>query len=140
MNLNKAILIGRLTKDPELRATQGGTSVATCGLATNHVYATKDGKKNETTEFHNLVFWGKIGEIASQYCKKGDLLMVIGRIQTREWKAKDGSPRSTKEIVVEEMQFGPKQQTSRAEATAEKNAEVINPEEVVGGGDEQFPA
>jgi single-strand DNA-binding protein len=142
MNLNKVFLIGRLTKNPELRMTTGGTSVATCGLATNHVFAGKDGKKNETVEYHNLVFWGKIAEILNQYSKKGDLLMVEGRIQTREWQAKDGSARSTKEIVVESMQFGPKPQGARAHEEAEAKAETINPEEVIGGGQggDDFPA
>lgn len=139
MNLNKAILIGRLTKAPELRMTTGGTAVATVGIATNHSFKGKDGKKIESTEFHNLVFWGSRAELANQYCKKGDLLMVEGRIQTREWQAKDGTKRSTKEIIVENMQFGPRQQSAGVHAEAEEKAEEIDPEEVIGGGDD-FPA
>lgn len=131
MNLNKVILVGRLTKNPELRSTQSGISVATVGLATNRTFTTKSKEKQQQTEFHNLVFWGRLAEVANQYCTKGALLLVVGRIEKRNWNAKDGSKRSTTEIVVEEMQLGPKPQNGRDEETEE-----IDPGEVLGGDDD----
>ena len=110
MNLNKVLLIGRLTADPQLRATPGGTQVATFGLATNRVWTDKNQQKQEATEFHNIVVWGKQAEIASKFLTKGSLAYIEGRLQTRSWDDKGGARRKTTEIVAERIQFGPRRQ------------------------------
>ena len=106
MNYNRVILIGRLTADPELKSTPSGKSVATFRLATNRMWTDQQGKKNETTEFHNIVLWGRPGEVVKQFCAKGSELMVEGRITTRTWEDKTGSKRYTTEIVGENIQLG----------------------------------
>ncbi len=110
MNLNKVQLIGRLTADLELRNTASGQSVTNFGLATNRYWVDKDGKRKEETDFHNIVLWGKQAEMASQYLKKGSLVYIEGRLQTRTWQDRDGQNRKTTEIVAERIQFGPRPQ------------------------------
>lgn len=105
MNVNKVILVGRLTRDPELRTTPSGQNVATIGLATNN-YWTKDGQRQERTEFHTVVLWGKLAEIAGQYLTKGQEAYFEGRLQSRSYTGKDGVERKTTEIVAENMQLG----------------------------------
>lgn len=107
MNLNKASLIGRVTRDPEVRALPSGTKVVKFGVATNHTYKTGEGEKKETVQFHNCVAFGKLAEIIGDYVKKGQLIYVDGRIEYQEWE-KDGVKRTSTEIVVENMQMGPK--------------------------------
>lgn len=106
MNVNKVILVGRLTKDPEVRNTPSGQSVATISLATNRVWKDKNGQKQEQTEFHNVVLWGRLAEIAGQYLTKGQEAYFEGRLQTRKFTGKDGMERRTTEIVAENMQLG----------------------------------
>lgn len=108
MNLNKAILVGRLTNDPELRTTSGGQTVCSFGIATNRVWTDRNNQKQEKTEFHNIVLWQRLAEIASQYLKKGNLVLVEGRIQTRSWQDQSGNKRYKTEIVAENMQLAPK--------------------------------
>lgn len=103
MNLNKVMLIGNLTRDPEVRNTSGGQTVASFGIATNHRYTDKDGNKQEKVEFHNIVAWAKLGEICGQYLKKGSKVYLEGRLQTRDWEDKEGQKRKTTEIVAENM-------------------------------------
>ena len=98
MNLNKAQIIGRITQDIVLKQTKTGMSVASTSVATNRVWKDKAGAKQQEVEFHNVVFWGKLAEIVTQFCKKGSLIYVEGRIKTREWTAKDGGKRKTVEI------------------------------------------
>ena len=105
MYLNKAMLYGNLTRDPESRALPSGSQVVTFGLATNRTYKDKDGRKQEATEFHNIVAFGKPGELIAQYMKKGRPLFVEGRIQTRSWES-DGQKKYRTEIVVDNFQFG----------------------------------
>ncbi|MFZ2299539.1 MAG: single-stranded DNA-binding protein [Candidatus Moraniibacteriota bacterium] len=112
MNVNKAILVGRLTKDPDMRTTQSGQSVVTLSMATNNFWTDKSGTKQERTEFHNVVLWGRLAEIASQYLTKGQECFIEGRLQTREYTAKDGSQRKITEIVGENMQLGNRAQGS----------------------------
>lgn len=118
MNLNKVFICGRLTKDPVLRATPAGQSVASFSLATNKVWTGKDGQKQEQTEFHNVIVWGKAAESAAKYLIKGQECLVEGRLQTRHWDDKQGQKRSITEIVAEAVQFGqkPKGQETQAEA------------------------
>jgi single-strand DNA-binding protein len=102
MDLNKAMVIGRLTRDPEVRTTPTGTSVCSFSIATNYTYKNATGKQ-EQVEYHNIVAWGKIGEIAGQYLKKGSRVYVEGRIQTRSWQGNDGQKKNRTEIVLENM-------------------------------------
>lgn len=107
MYLNKAMIIGNLTRDPELRSLPSGIQVCSFSLATNRVWKDKDGAKQETSEFHNCVVFGRQAETTSQYLKKGDSALVEGRIQTRSWE-KDGAKQYRTEIVADRVQFGPK--------------------------------
>ena len=102
-SLNKVMLIGNLTRDPNLRYTPNNTSVCSFGLATNRSWATDDGGYEERTDFHNLVAWAKLAEICDQILQKGDKVYIEGRLQTREWKSDDGSDRRVTEIVVDSM-------------------------------------
>ncbi len=104
MDLNKVMIIGRLTRDPELRQTPNGASVCQIGLATNYVYTNQQtGQKVEQVEYHNIVLWRKLAEIANQYLKKGRRVYIEGRLATRSWDAQDGSKRSRTEIVADNM-------------------------------------
>lgn len=116
MNVNKVILVGRLTRDPEVRTTQSGQSVVALGMATNNYWTDKSGTKQERTEFHNVVLWGRLAEIAGQYLTKGQECFIEGRLQTREYTAKDGSQKRVTEIVGENMQLGSRAQGAPAGA------------------------
>lgn len=104
-SVNKVILLGNLGRDPELRYTPGGQAVANFTVATNERYTTKDGEKQERTEWHRIVAWGRTGEICAQYLSKGRSVYVEGRLQTREWEDKEGGKRRTTEIVANTVQF-----------------------------------
>ena len=108
MNLNKAFLLGNLTRDPEVRTTPSGQTVAAFGLATNRTWKDKMGQKQEKVEFHNIVLWGRLAEIAAQYLKKGQNIFIEGRIENRSWTGPDGQKKYKTEIVAENMQMGPK--------------------------------
>lgn len=108
MYLNKVYLIGNLTQDPEFKALPSGSSVASFSLATNRTWTDKQGQRQETAEYHNVVAYGKQAETISQYLKKGSLLFVEGRLQTRSWEAQDGQKKYRTEIIVDTFQFGPK--------------------------------
>ncbi len=108
MNVNKVVLVGRLTRDPELRTTQSGQNVTSISLATNNFWTDKSGQKQEKTEFHNVVLWGKTAEIAAQYLVKGQEAFFEGRLQTRAYTGKDGIERRVTEIIADTMQFGSK--------------------------------
>lgn len=103
MNLNKAMIIGNLTRDPEVRTTPQGTSVASFGVATNLVWVDASGQKQEKVEFHNIVAWRKLADICGQYLKKGSKVYIEGRLQTRDWVGQDGVKRFRTEIIAENM-------------------------------------
>ncbi len=104
MDLNKAMIIGRLTKDPELRTTPSGVNVCSLSLATNYVYTNKEtNQKVEQVEYHNVVLWRKLGEIAHQYLKKGTQVYIEGRLQTRTWDGQDGKKNYRTEIIADNM-------------------------------------
>jgi single-strand DNA-binding protein len=103
MDLNKAMIIGRLTRDPEVRTTPQGATVCSFSVATNYTYSTQSGEKQGQVEYHNVVAWRKIGEIAGQYLKKGSRVYVEGRIQTRSWDGNDGQKKNRIEIVLDNM-------------------------------------
>jgi single-strand DNA-binding protein len=100
MSVNKVILVGRLGRDPETRYTGGGQAVANFSVATDETYKDKAGERQKRTEWHKIVVWGKQAEIAQQYLKKGSLIFVEGRIQSREWQDKEGQKRTSFEIVA----------------------------------------
>lgn len=102
-SLNKVQLIGNLTRDPELRYTPQGTAVATIGLATNRQWKSQSGETQDEAEYHRLVVWDKLAEICAQMLKKGKKAYFEGRLQTRKWKAQDGTEKQTVEIVVSDM-------------------------------------
>ena len=122
MNLNKVYLIGRLTRDPELKALPSGQSVASFGMATDRFFKNKSGQKQQQTEFHNIVLFGRLADIASQYLYKGSLVMIEGRLRTRSWQDSAGNKRTKTEILGERLQLGPKS-ASRVIPPSEKPQE-----------------
>lgn len=108
MNLNKAMILGNLTRDPESKTTPSGQTVTTFGIATNRFYFDQQKQRQQKVEFHNVVAWGRLGEICAQYLKRGQLAFVEGRIETRTWEAQDGTKKFRTEIIAENMQMGPK--------------------------------
>ncbi len=124
MNLNKAIIVGRLTQEPEKRTIpNSGTNVVNFSMATNNFYKNSAGERQESTDFHNIVLFGNLADIASQYLKKGSLALIEGRIQTRSWDGKDGVKRYRTEIVGEKLQFGPR---SEGEGNSPKKNNFAN--------------
>ena len=103
MNLNKAMIIGNLTRDPEMRNTPSGAQVASFSVATSLVWTDQSGQQQKKTEFHNIVTWRKLAEICGQYLRKGSKVYVEGRLQTTEWTGQDGIKRYRTEIVLENM-------------------------------------
>ena len=103
MNLNKAMIIGNITRDPEVRKTPNGQTVASFGVATNRRWTDQAGQKQEQVEYHNIVAWRRLAEIVGQYLKKGSKVYIEGRIQTRSWDDQSGTKRYKTEIVVENM-------------------------------------
>src|SRR3989344_2765049 len=108
MNLNKAILIGNVAADPETRATKSGQTVASFRMATNRIWTDANHQRQQKTEFHSVIAWGRLAEIASQYLRKGSLVMIEGHIETRSWDDPSGQKRYRTEIIAERMQLGPK--------------------------------
>jgi single-strand DNA-binding protein len=103
-SVNKAIVVGNMGSDPEVKFTPGGQAVANFSIATTDKWE-KDGQKQERTEWHRIVVWGKLAELCGQYLRKGRQVYVEGRLQTREWQDKDGNKRTTTEIVAQGVQF-----------------------------------
>lgn len=112
MYLNKAFIIGNLTRDPEVRAMPSGGKVTTISIATNRVWKDKNGVKQENTDYHSVVIFGAQAETVERYLKKGSSAFVEGRIQTRSWDGPDGQKKYKTEIVAERVQFGPRREGS----------------------------
>lgn len=129
MNLNKIFVLGNLTRDPEVRTTPSGAQVANFSIATNRVWYNQAKEKNQEVEFHNIVVWGRLAEIASQYLTKGALVLIEGRIKTRSWQAQDGTKKYKTEIIAENMQMGPRTQGSGTKSTSQEDAQSAPPEE-----------
>ena len=139
MYLNQSTIVGRVTKDPEMRTLPSGSKVVNFSIATNRTWKKEDGTKQEEVEFHNIVAFSKLADIIGQYVKKGQLIMIQGRLKTSMWE-KDGSKRYKTEIIAETMQMGPKSAntggSTQSEATPEKEdkieypAEEINPDDI----------
>jgi single-strand DNA-binding protein len=123
--VNKAILIGNLGKDPELKYTPGGTAVATFSLATTERYTDKNNQVQKKTEWHNIVAWAKLAELAAQYLKKGRSAYIEGKITTRSWDDRDGNKKYRTEIVANTIQFlgGPGEPRAQAEEEVPAPAE-----------------
>ena len=147
MYLNKAIIIGNLTRDPEIRAIPSGVKVASFSVATNRVWKDKNGVKQENVDFHNVVVFGRQAEIVGQYMKKGSSILVEGRMQTRSWDDAGGIKKYRTEVIADRIQFGPRRDTpaggfksdtpapaeddhKKALDTIEYPEEDINPEDI----------
>ena len=122
MYINKAIIYGNITKDIELKTLPSGSAVASFSVATNRTWKDKNGAKQESTDFHNVVAFGKTAELIAQYLSKGASIYVEGRIQTRSWDGQDGKKNYRTEIVVDQMQFGPKKAGSTAPKADDESA------------------
>ena len=103
--VNKVILLGNLGRDPEIRNLESGAKVASFSLATNRTFKGQDGKKVDETEWHNVVLWGNLADLAEKFLAKGRQVYIEGRLRTRQWEDKEGQKRSTTEIVGENMTF-----------------------------------
>ena len=142
MYLNKAMIFGNLTRDPELKALPSGMQVCSFSLATNRVFNDRDGKRQESTDYHNVVVFGKQGENCAKYLTKGSSAYVEGRMQTRSWD-KDGQKQYRTEVIADRVQFGPRggnaapsggstpsQENDSAPAMPDYPEEEINPEDI----------
>ncbi len=109
MYLNKVFIIGNLTRDPELKALPSGVNVASFSIATNRVWKDKNGVKQENTDYHNIVVFGRQADTASAYLKKGAMAYVEGRLTTRSWDGPDGKKNYRTEVIADTIQFGPRQ-------------------------------
>ncbi|HDL74999.1 MAG TPA: single-stranded DNA-binding protein [bacterium] len=117
MNLNKVIIVGNLTSDPELKNTPSGQSVCNFRVATNRIWNDKDGQQQKKVEYHSVVLWRKLAEIASQYLTKGSLVLIEGRLETRNWQDTSGNKHYRTEIIGDKMQMGPRR--AKKEMTSE---------------------
>lgn len=132
MSLNKVQLIGNLTRDPEMKQIPGGQVVTSFGIATNFTWMSKTGEKQNKTEFHNIVVWGKLAEICGQYLKKGSKTYVEGRLQTRDWEGEDGVKRYRTEIIADNMIMLDSKGSPMGEAGMEREAGGIPDESSAG--------
>ena len=146
MSVNRAILVGRLGRDPETRYTSGGQAVCNFTLATDETYKDRNGERQKRTEWHRIVVWGKQAEIAQQYLHKGSLIFVEGRIQTRQWDDREGQKRTTVEIVASNFRMlGGRGEggamAAGASAGAGTGAGEMEPQAAVSGaGAEEMPS
>jgi single-strand DNA-binding protein len=131
-SLNKVLLIGNLTRPPELRYTPSGTAVADLRLAVNRAYTTQGGERREDTCFLTVVVWGKQAESCGEYLDKGSPILIEGRLQTRDWETKDGQKRNVVEVVAERVQFMGR---GKQAAGAPAGAPAAAPAETLGGDD-----
>jgi len=123
MYLNKAMVIGNLTRDPEIKALPSGAKVCSFSVATNRVWKDKSGARQEAADYHNIVVFGRQAETAGQYLKKGSSVLVEGRMQTRSWDGADGQKKYRTEVVADRVQFGPRSSgTTGGGTTAPKDA------------------
>ena len=108
MNLNKVYIVGNAVDTPEMRTTQGGQQVASLRVATNRLWKDAKGTRQKSSEFHSVVLWGRLAEIASQYLQKGSLVLIEGRLHTRSWEDSSGQKKYRTDIIAESMQLGPR--------------------------------
>ncbi|MBD3332219.1 single-stranded DNA-binding protein [candidate division GN15 bacterium] len=137
MSVNKAILIGRLGKDPEIRYTQSGKAVANFTIATNERWTGQDGQPQESTTWHNIVVWGRQAEVIKEYMSKGRQIYLEGRISNRSYEDKEGNKRYVSEVVVQNFQFlGDRSDRQGAPAGRESGSQSSPPDVNGGGGDD----
>jgi len=137
MGINKVILVGNAGKDPEVRHLDNGVAVASFPLATSETFKNKDGQKVTNTEWHNIVLWRGLADVAEKYVKKGNPLYIEGKIRTRSWDDKDGNKRYTTEIVADTMQMlGSKQSSEDNSASAPESISVEDIENIPGEEDD----
>lgn len=136
MNLNRAMIIGNLTRDPETRTTPSGQMVSNFAVATSSQWTDAQGKKQERVEYHSIVAWGKLAEICSQYLTKGKKIYLEGRLQTRDWEAQDGTKKQKTEIVAENMIM--LDRAGSAPAPVAASAPVVEPIVDKGMGEEEI--
>jgi len=140
MYLNKAIVIGNLTRDPELKALPSGIKVCTFSLATNRVWKDKSGAKQESVDYHNIVVFDRTAELVGQYLKKGSSALVEGRMQTRSWEGQDGQKKYRTEIVADRVQFGNRPGGASTPATGGKSdAQAEDPKDIPAAGAIEYP-
>ena len=138
--INKAILIGNLGADPEVRYTQSGTAVASFNVATSERWKGQDGQMQEQTEWHRVVAWAKLAEICGEYLHKGSKVYVEGKIQTRKWQDKDGVDRYTTEIIARDMKMlSPKGEGGRQGGSYQEAPFPDEPSGNYGGGTGEVP-
>jgi len=130
MGINKVILIGNVGKDPEVRHLDSGVAVSTFPLATSETYKNKEGQKVTNTEWHNIVLWRGLAEVAEKYVKKGNPLYIEGKIRTRSWDDKDGNKRYTTEIIADNMQMLGSKQSEDNAASAPENKDSVDIENI----------
>lgn len=141
-SLNKVLLIGNLTRDPELRYTPSGAAVCSFTIATNRTYVASDGNKKEETEFTRVVSWNKLAELCSQLLTKGRKVFVEGRLQTRSWETPDGQTKTLTEVVIDDMRIldsrrtGEESHYDSTDAAVEKEAVKIDDQKETGGVEE----
>lgn len=126
MYLNKAIIIGNLTRDPDVKSLPSGIKVTSFSVATNRVWKDKNGVKQENADYHNVVVFGRQAEICGQYLKKGGSVLIEGRMQTRSWDDASGVKKYRTEIIAERVQFGPRREGSPASSYSDVPAEEEN--------------
>lgn len=127
-SVNKVILIGNLTRDPEMRQTPNGQQVCTFGIATNRQWVAKDGEKHNSAEFHELVAWAKLAEICGKYLKKGKLIYIEGYLKTRVWDTPEGIRRHKTEVIVQDMIMLEKRGDDNEDYDMESNSDMSSPE------------
>jgi len=141
MAVNKVILIGNLGRDPEIRYTTNGQAVANFTIATTEKYTNKSGERQEDTEWHRIVAWGRLAEICGEYLSKGRMVYIEGSIKTRSWEDKEGNTRYTTEIVARNMQMlgGPGGRSESPSSTDDKMPADFDIEDDSFGGDDDIP-
>src|SRR3989338_9082490 len=132
MNVNIVILVGRLTDNPESRSTPGGQQVCSFRMATNRTWTDKQGTKQERVEYHTVIAWRRLAEIASQYLGKGGLVFVEGHLETRSWQGTDGSKKYRTEIIADRLQLGPKSAGTTPSHPKEEPASALSDEASAG--------
>lgn len=132
MNVNKAIILGNLTRDPEVKTIPSGQTVASFSIATNRFWTDKEsGEKKKQAEFHNVVAWGKLADVAKRFLKKGSLVYIEGRLQTQSWEDKQGVKKYRTEIVAERLQLGPRgNQPANNQEAQQAPEETVSSDEI----------
>lgn len=130
MNVNKVLIVGNVAADPEVRTTPSGQSVTSFRVATNRIWNDKEGQRQQKAEFHSVVAWRRLAEIAGQYLKKGSLVFIEGRLETRSWEDNTGTRKYRTEIIAENLQLGPRGAVQTDTPAPEKEKEEEPKEEI----------